>query len=379
MQNECPNGPLPTFRSYSTRPSIPTPSLAFAQLICHCVRLVTNILTCWRCCDNTVVHWLIYYDYYLGDIFRLLCCFLQLPHHCPSNSSRCTVDELAQPWTKDSSELESYLSSVAIGNLILMGAADEASTAFSSEALLCIVGVKIRPKSTRNGHFDPVWIMVVRIFSCVKSGCLEATATDAFCHCHFLSRRRILWHCAGANWFSKLATGEKSVWHGKAVLGAFWIWTMKHSQPRMNIPLGCGGTILADDHYLGLHPVITFLIIPHIVGIGVSSEGVHTPSLGRKRIALGSLSLRLITELLSCRLIEEIRNPLWNKMGCKWYVFRPLSGRFFCQPVVDKRLPSHVSKSLKPFRTGSRRGGWRLKSSDPMIFPVVSWCFPLFL
>lgn len=85
---------------------------------------------------------------------------------------------------------------------------------------------------------------------------------------------------------------------------------MKHSQPRMNIPLGCGGTILADDHYLGLHPVITFLIIPHIVGIGVSSEGVHTPSLGRKRIALGSLSLRLITELLSCRLIEEIRNPL---------------------------------------------------------------------
>ena len=78
---------------------------------------------------------------------------------------------------------------------------------------------------------------------------------------------------------------------------------MKHSQPRMNIPLGCGDTILADDHY-------SFLIIPHIVGIGVSSEGVHTPSLGRKRIALGSLSLRLITELLSCRLIEEIRNPL---------------------------------------------------------------------
>ena len=63
-------------------------------------------------------------------------------------------------WTKDSSELESYLSSVAIGNLILMGAADEASTAFSSEALMgsdgCIVGVKIQPKSTRNGHFDPV-------------------------------------------------------------------------------------------------------------------------------------------------------------------------------------------------------------------------------
>lgn len=34
----------------------------------------------------------------------------------------------------DSSELETYLSSVASGNLILMGAADEASTAFSSEA-----------------------------------------------------------------------------------------------------------------------------------------------------------------------------------------------------------------------------------------------------
>ena len=36
--------------------------------------------------------------------------------------------------TEGSSELEAYLSSVAIGNLILMGAADEASTGFSSEA-----------------------------------------------------------------------------------------------------------------------------------------------------------------------------------------------------------------------------------------------------
>ena len=45
----------------------------------------------------------------------------------------------AQPWTKDSTELESYLSSLAIGNLILMAAADEASTGFSSEAGWCTV------------------------------------------------------------------------------------------------------------------------------------------------------------------------------------------------------------------------------------------------
>ena len=52
------NGPLPTFRWYSTRPSIPTPSLAFAQLICHCVRLITNIRTRWRGCDNTnIIPW----------------------------------------------------------------------------------------------------------------------------------------------------------------------------------------------------------------------------------------------------------------------------------------------------------------------------------
>ena len=74
----------------------------------------------------------------------------------------------------------------------------------------------------------------------------------------------------------------------------------KHSQPRINIPMAVVvlfEILVADCHYLGLHPASTFLIIPHIVGIGVSMEGVHTPSLARKRIALGSLLLRLIAEL----------------------------------------------------------------------------------
>ena len=36
---------------------------------------------------------------------------------------------------KDSSELEAYLSSLAVGHIILVGAADEASSSLSPEAL----------------------------------------------------------------------------------------------------------------------------------------------------------------------------------------------------------------------------------------------------
>ena len=69
---QCSNGPLPMFRSYSTRPSIPTPSLAFAQLIFVTASDSKPIF--WLAEDGfdyAVVHWLIYYChiycYYLEE------------------------------------------------------------------------------------------------------------------------------------------------------------------------------------------------------------------------------------------------------------------------------------------------------------------------